>query len=123
MEKKAPPGSIDEYISAFPPDVRRKLTAIRRQIRKAAPDAVEKISYGMPAFALNGNLVYFAAHAHHIGFYPGSSRVVFGVFARELAGYARGKGSVQLPLDEPLPLDLIARIVEHRAAENRVRRR
>jgi uncharacterized protein YdhG (YjbR/CyaY superfamily) len=121
MVKPGGPASIDDYIKACPTDVRKKLIQIRLLVRSVAPDAAEKISYQMPAFYLNGNLVYFAAFANHIGFYPGSGQVVFGKFRKELAKYKSGKGSVQFPLDEKLPLALIKRIVKFRAEENRVK--
>lgn len=111
------PTSIDAYISAFPPGIRKLLRSVRTTIHKAAPDAVEAISYGMPTFKLGGrNLVHFAAYAHHIGFYPVPSGI--NAFKKELAPYKQGKGSVQFPLDTPLPLDLITRIVRYRAKEN-----
>jgi uncharacterized protein YdhG (YjbR/CyaY superfamily) len=108
--------SIDEYIASFPEDIRALLTQMRETIRAAAPDAEEKISYQMPTFALKGNLVYFAAYKHHIGFYPAPRGIE--AFKDELAAYKGAKGSVQFPLDQPLPLDLIRRIVEYRVAEN-----
>ncbi len=110
------PTTIDEYIAGFPPDVQEVLQKIRATIRKAAPEAEEKISYQMPAFVLNGNLVYFAAFKTHIGFYP----IPTGVekFKDELSVYKQGKGSVQFPLDRPMPYDLITRIVKFRAEEN-----
>ena len=97
------------------------LEDLRRTIRAAAPRAEEKISYRMPAFYLQGNLVYFAVFKNHIGFYPTSSGVE--AFARELASYDVSKGTVRFPLDRPLPLKLIARIVRFRAAENLKRAR
>lgn len=108
--------SIDEYIATFPPYVQEKLEQMRATIRAAAPDAVEKVSYGMPTFALKGNLVHFGAFKTHIGFYPTPGGIE--KFKDELAGYKSAKGSVQFPLDEPLPLDLVRRIVEFRVAEN-----
>ena len=110
------PSTIDEYMASVPPDVQRMLSALRSTIRRAAPDATEKIAYRMPTFDYNGNLVHFAAFAHHIGFYPAASGVT--AFAKELKGYKTSKGAVQFPLDEPLPLDLIARIVKFRVSEN-----
>jgi uncharacterized protein YdhG (YjbR/CyaY superfamily) len=117
MEKQKDVSSIDEYIGMFPPDVQVKLQQIRKTIHEAAPGAQEKISYKMPAFTLNGNLVYFAAFKSHIGFYPIPSGIE--AFKEELSKYEQGKGSVQFPLDEPMPLDLIRRIVLFRAEENR----
>ena len=108
--------SIDEYIATFPPDVQEKLEQMRAAIRAAAPDAVEKISYQMPTFAENGNLVFFGVFKQHIGFYPTPSGIE--AFKDELSVYKGAKGSVQFPLDEPLPLDLVRRIVEFRVAEN-----
>ncbi len=101
--------SIDGYIANFPEEVQRKLRELRAAIKAAAPGAEEKISYMMPAFALNGTLVYFAAFKKHIGFFPTSSGIR--VFQRELAAYETSKGTVRFPLDKPLPLKLISRIV------------
>ncbi len=114
---KSIPGSVDEYIAGFPPDVREALETLRRTIRKAAPRAEERISYRMPAFADHGILVWFAAHKDHIGFYPTASGIL--AFRRELSKYALSKGTVRFPLDKQLPLGLIARIVKLRVAENR----
>jgi uncharacterized protein YdhG (YjbR/CyaY superfamily) len=108
--------SIDAYIAGFPPDIQERLATIRATIRAAAPDAVERIAYQMPTFALHGNLVHFAAFKNHIGFYPAPSGIE--AFAEDLSRYGSSKGAVRLPLDEPLPLDLIRRIVEFRVAEN-----
>jgi uncharacterized protein YdhG (YjbR/CyaY superfamily) len=119
MERTKGFATIDEYIQSYPAEVQEKLTQLRLLVRSVAPEAREKISYQMPAFSLNGNLVYFAAHANHIGFYPGSGQVVFGRFRKELAAYKSGKGSVQFPLDKPLPIALIRRIVKFRTEENR----
>jgi uncharacterized protein YdhG (YjbR/CyaY superfamily) len=110
---------IDSYIAAFPPAVRARLRTLRTAIRRAAPDAIERISYRIPTFSLCGNIVHFAAYEHHIGFYPGASGVK--KFARELGAYEFAKGSVQFPHDRPLPLDLIAEIVTFRRAENLAR--
>jgi uncharacterized protein YdhG (YjbR/CyaY superfamily) len=109
-------GSIDEYILQFSPEIQEKLSMLRKVIKEAAPDADEKISYQMPTFVLHGNLVYFAAFKKHIGFYPTPSGI--GAFKEELAEYKGAKGSVQFPLDKPLPYELIKRIVEYRVAEN-----
>ena len=108
--------SIDEYIAAFPEEVQKMLEELRAVIKAAAPDAVEKISYQMPAFALKGNLVYFAAFKNHIGFYPAPRGIE--AFKDELSIYAGGKGSIRFPIDKPLPLELIGRIVKFRVAEN-----
>ncbi|MCE3200142.1 DUF1801 domain-containing protein [Paenibacillus sonchi] len=109
--------SIDDYITQAPPEIREKLEAVRKVIHEAAPEAKEKISYQMPTFFLHGNLVHFAAFKKHIGLYPAPSGIE--AFQEELAQYKGAKGSVQFPLDKPLPLDLISRIVKFRAAENR----
>lgn len=108
--------NINEYINLFPEDVQDKLRKLRSTIRKAAPNAEEKISYQMPAFALNGNLVYFAAYKKHIGFYPTSSGIK--KFQTELTKYKTTKGAIQFPMDQPLPLKLIAKIVKYRIKEN-----
>jgi uncharacterized protein YdhG (YjbR/CyaY superfamily) len=110
------PKTIDEYIAGFPLDVQDILQKIRATIRQAAPEAQEKISYQMPTFALNGNLVHFAAFKNHIGFYPIPSGIE--AFKEDLSPYKQGKGSVQFPLDQPIPYDLIARITAFRAREN-----
>ena len=107
---------IDEYISGFPSEVQEILKTIRKLIRDIAPDAEEKISYQMPAFALHGNLVYFAAFKNHIGFYPTSSGIA--AFEDELSDYKHAKGSLQFPLNKPIPYELIKRITEFRVAEN-----
>jgi uncharacterized protein YdhG (YjbR/CyaY superfamily) len=112
--------TIDEYIGAFPEDVQRILNELRQTIRKAAPDAEETINYQMPTFTLNGNLVHFAAFKNHIGFYPTPTGIE--AFKQELSRYKGAKGSVQFPIDEPLPLPLIRRIVEYRVKENLARK-
>jgi uncharacterized protein YdhG (YjbR/CyaY superfamily) len=109
--------SIDAYIAAAPADRRALLDELRATIRAAAPQAKETISYNMPAFAENGTLVYFATMTNHIGFYPTASGIA--AFQEELAAYAGSKGAVHLPLDRPLPLDLIQRMVQFRVEENR----
>jgi uncharacterized protein YdhG (YjbR/CyaY superfamily) len=108
--------TIDEYIAEFPKDIQQKLKEIRTAIKKAAPKAEEKISYAIPTFALHGNLVHFAAFRNHIGFYPAPRAIE--EFKKELSKYKGGKGTVQFPLDEPLPLPLIAKMVKFRVAEN-----
>jgi uncharacterized protein YdhG (YjbR/CyaY superfamily) len=114
--KKDQPSTIDEYIAQFPRDVQQILFKIRAVIRESAPEAVEKISYQMPAFYLKGNLVYFGVHKHHIGFYPTGSGVE--AFKEELSAYKGSKGAVQFPFDEPIPYELISKIVKFRVAEN-----
>ncbi|NJN18122.1 MAG: hypothetical protein HC822_18580 [Oscillochloris sp.] len=119
MDATAPPAefaSIDEYIAAFPADVQVLLKQLRATIKAAAPEAEERISYKMPTFSLHGNLVHFAAYKQHIGLYPTPSGM--SAFDAELAPYKRAKGSVQFPLSEPLPLDLVTRIVQARVAQN-----
>lgn len=108
--------NIDEYISAFPENIVERLQLIRKTIRECAPEAVEKISYQMPAFFQNGVLVYFAAHKNHIGFYPASLGI--SVFQGELSNWKTSKGTVQFPHDQVIPIDLIRRITEFRLSEN-----
>ncbi|MDF2700352.1 MAG: hypothetical protein K0Q49_1910 [Haloplasmataceae bacterium] len=108
--------SIDEYILQFSPEVQEKLNTLRNVIKESAPDAYEKISYQMPTFDLHGNLVHFAAFKNHIGFYPAPSGIV--AFKNELTEYKSAKGSVQFPIDKPLPYDLIRKIVKFRVVEN-----
>ena len=108
--------NIDEYIQTFPEEIRRILQKIRMTINEATPDAEEAISYQIPTFKLNGNLVHFGAYKKHIGLYPaprGNNK-----FKKELAAYKVGKGTVRFPLDKPIPLQLIKKIVEYRAKEN-----
>jgi len=117
MEKKqATPATIDEYIARYPQDVQVILGKIRAVIHEAAPEAVERISYQMPCFYQNGNLVWFGAHTNHIGFYPTGSGVE--AFKDELAAYRWAKGTLRFPLDEPIPYELISKIVKFRVAEN-----
>ena len=116
---KSAPASVDAYIAGSPPDVRAVLQKIRSTVRKAAPDAEEKISYMMPAIFLEGPLVYYAAFKNHIGFFPTSTGVQ--AFKSELAAYETSKGTIRFPLDKPVPLVLIARIVKFRVKENRSR--
>ena len=114
---KKPFKTIDEYIRTFPQEVQTILEKMRKTIREAAPGAVETISYQMPTFKLNGKgLVYFAAFKNHIGFYPIPSGVE--AFEKELSPYKQGKGSVQFPIDQPVPYDLVKRIVTFRVNEN-----
>lgn len=107
---------IDTYISEFPEEIQALLTQIRVTIRAAAPEAEEAIKYAMPTFVLNGNLVHFAAFKNHIGFYPVPSGIK--AFEEELSVFKMGKGSVQFPLDKPMPLELIDKIVRFRVMEN-----
>ena len=113
---QAIPLNVDEYISTYPKDVQQVLLQLRALIKKAAPGATELISYRMPAYKLNGVLVYFAAHKNHIGFY--ATPTGHKAFIKDLAVYKSGKGSVQFPLDKPLPKALITRIVKFRVQQN-----
>ncbi len=116
---QATPRTIDDYIAGFPRDVQKILQKVRTTIRKAAPDAQETIKYRMPTFTLKGNLVHFAAFKKHIGFYPVPTGIE--AFKKELSVYEGGKGSVQFPLDKPIPFGLISRIVKFRVKENLAR--
>ncbi len=120
MAKEPSATSIDDYIAAFPPGTRAALNDVRTQIRSSAPEATESISYAIPTFDLNGrHLVHFAGYEHHVGLYPGGSGIE--AFRDELGAYRTAKGSVQFPLDQPMPVALIGRIVEFRVEENRRR--
>ena len=110
------PKDIDEYIAGFPKEIQNTLEQLRATIKKAAPKAEEMISYGIPTFKMNGSLVYFAAYSNHIGFYPRVSAIES--FKKELSMYKGSKGTVQFPLDKPLPLELITKIVKFRVREN-----
>ena len=107
---------IDKHIAGFPKDVQVILEKIRKTIRKAAPNAQETINYGIPTFTLEGNLVHFAGFKNHIGFYPTPSGIE--KFKKELSVYEGAKGSVKFPLDEPIPYELISKIVLFRVKEN-----
>ncbi len=111
------PINIDAYIAGFPKATADLLATLRATIQQAAPEAGEVISYAMPAFKQNGILVYFAAYASHIGFYPTASGI--SAFKNDLSGFKSAKGSVQFPLDKPLPLSLITKIVQFKVAENK----
>lgn len=108
--KQKPPTTIDEYIADFPKDVQERLQKVRTAIKKAVPRAEEKIAYGIPTFVLNGNLIHFAGYQNHIGLYPGSKPIE--EFKDELTKYRLAKGTVQFPLDKPLPVGLIGRITK-----------
>ena len=116
MANRSTANSIDEYVAEFPPETQKVLEELRALIKAAAPDATEKISYAIPTFDLNGHLVHFAGYKNHIGFYPTGGGVE--AFKEELKPYKSGKGSMQFPLGQPLPTDLIRRIVEFRVEEN-----
>lgn len=109
--------TVDEYIASFPKDIKSRLEQLRQTVRKAAPQAEEIISYQMPAFRLRWMLIYFAAHKSHIGFYF-ASRTVLKEFKKEISFYKVSKGTIQFPLEKPLPLGLIAKIVKYRVKEN-----
>lgn len=113
------PANVEAYIAGFPPDVRAVLRKVRATIREAAPGAEEKISYGMPTYALKGTLVHFAAFEKHLSFFPTPSGIER--FGKELAEYGTSKGTVRFPLGTPVPYSLIARIVKFRVTENRAR--
>jgi uncharacterized protein YdhG (YjbR/CyaY superfamily) len=115
-KKKAAYTTVDEYIAQAPKDVQPILKKIRATIKKAAPKAEERIGYQMPGYYLNGPLVWFGAHPHHIGLYPTGEGIT--AFKTELAGYKTSKGAVQFPLDEPMPYALITKIVKYRVKEN-----
>jgi uncharacterized protein YdhG (YjbR/CyaY superfamily) len=104
--------TVDDYLAAMPAETRAKLERLRRTVRQEAPDAVEKISYGIPTFVLHGNLVHYAGYENHIGFYPGSEAIRH--FADRLEGFETGKSTVRFPLDRPLPLELVRDIVRFR---------
>lgn len=108
--------NIDEYIAIFPPSTQNLLTQIRQLISKAAPNATESIKYAMPTFEYFGNLVHFAAYKNHVGFYPSPSGLK--AFKNEIDAYVNSKGAVQFPLNKPLPLSLISKIVKYRVIEN-----
>lgn len=110
------PTTVDAYIASFPPETQVLLEQMRQTIRDAAPDATELISYGMPGYKLRGSLVWFAAAKNHIGFYPSTSGVQY--FLEKYGHLKSSKGAIQLPLDQPLPLDMVADIVRMRVAEN-----
>ncbi|MFZ2310165.1 MAG: DUF1801 domain-containing protein [Patescibacteria group bacterium] len=108
--------NIDEYILSFPVDVQKKLNDIRGLVKKIIPQASEAIKYGMPTFVLNGNLLHFAAFKKHIGLYPTPSAVI--KFKKELSKYSTSKGTIQFSLNEPLPINLITKIIKFRVVEN-----
>lgn len=112
--KTAP--DTDTYIASFPKETQKLLQQIRKAIKEAAPKAEELISYGMPAYKLNGPVVYFAGYEHHIGFYPTGSGIA--AFTKEIAKYKSSKGAVQFPLDKPIPVTLVKQMVKFKVAEN-----
>jgi len=114
--KKKTPKNFSDYADRFPRAAQRLLRKLRQTIKKAAPKAKETISYGIPTFTFDGYLVHFAAYERHIGFYPGAA--ARRAFKKELSAYKTAKGSVQFPLDKPLPLALVSRIVKFKARQN-----
>ena len=116
MKKTKPPKNFDEYLTLFPENVRVLLSKLHETIKKAAPKAEEVISYGMPAFKYHGMLAYFAGYKHHIGFYP--MPLAIKAFKKELSDYKTSKGAVQFPLDKPLPVRLISKMIKSRVKEN-----
>ncbi len=120
MADRSTAGSTDEYIAEFPPRTRKVLEEVRALIKATAPDATEVMSYAIPTFNLNGrHLVHFAGYERHVGFYPGASGIA--AFEAELVAYKHAKGSVQFPFDQPIPADLIRRMVEFRVREEAAR--
>lgn len=116
---KSDPVDMDSYIAGFPEHTQKMLEQMRETIRKAAPDATETISYAIPTYKYYGNMVHFAGYERHIGFYPGSSGIEH--FKNEFSGYKFAKGSVQFPLSQPLPLDLVTRMVLYCVERNRLK--
>jgi uncharacterized protein YdhG (YjbR/CyaY superfamily) len=122
MDRKPQPiQTIDEYIAQYPEEIRDLLQKLRQTIRESAPEAREAISYRIPTFKLNGNLVHFAAFRDHISLFPTSSGV--DAFREELSGYKISKGTIQFPLDKPIPFDLVRKIVKFRVRENQGKKR
>lgn len=108
--------SVDQYIAGFSSQTQEILQSLRKMIQQLVPEATEKISYQMPTFVLHGNLVHYAAYKNHIGFYPGASGIK--AFESAISSYKSAKGSVQFPITEPLPYELITEIVKYRVADN-----
>jgi uncharacterized protein YdhG (YjbR/CyaY superfamily) len=109
--------TIDEYIKNFEPEIQKTLNEIRNFIKKEIPEATEKISYGMPTFYLNGNLIHFAAFKDHYSFFPSPSGIDAS-FEKELVPYRAGKGTLRFPIDEPIPWDIIKKVLQFRVKEN-----
>ena len=108
---------VEEYLSALPADIRSKMEDLRSVIKQAAPEATEVISYNMPAFRFHGILLYYAAHTEHIGFYPANTHVIE-QFRDDLKGYQTSKGTIKFPMDKPIPVSLVKRIVKFRVKQN-----
>lgn len=119
MQNNSKPENIDQYIAEFPKEIQKILSEVRTIIQKAAPEATEKMSYAMPTFYLDGNLVHFAAYKHNIGFYPAPSGLK--AFEEEISQYKNSKGAVQFPIDQKMPLALISKIVKFRVEENKLK--
>ena len=117
MTPGSSPTTVDEYIAGFPKDVQKILKEVRAVVRAAAPDAQERIAYQMPTYTMGKNLAHFAAFKNHIGFYPTPNGI--SSFEKQLSKYKRAKGSVQFPIDEPIPIALIKKIVEYRVKEQK----
>jgi len=109
--------TVDEYLSTLPTDFRGKIEKLRSVIKQAAPEATEVISYNMPAFRFHGILVYYAAHKEHIGFYPANTHVIE-QFRDDLKGYETSKGTIKFPMNKPIPVSLVKKIVEFRVKQN-----
>ena len=116
QKKEDKPTTVDEYIVQFPQDVQQILFKVRALVKELAPAATERISYGMPGFYLNGMLVWFAGHKDYIGFYPTGEGIE--AFKNELSGYKWSKGAVQFPLDQPIPYELMRKMVNFRISQN-----
>lgn len=117
MDQTLPkPTTIDAYIAAFPVETQVLLESLRQAIRDMAPEATECINYGIPTYQLHGNLVHFAGYKHHIGFYPGAAGIA--EFQDAFAGYKSAKGSVQFPINQPLPLEIVQEVVRFRVQQN-----
>jgi uncharacterized protein YdhG (YjbR/CyaY superfamily) len=108
---------MDEYIETFEPEIQKTLNEIRNFIKKEVPEATEKISYGMPTFYMNGNLVHFAAFKDHYGFFPSPSGID-DFFEKELAPYHTGKGTLRFPIDKPIPWEIIQKVIQFRVKQN-----
>lgn len=108
--------TIDDYINSYSADIQKLLQQMRSTIKKAAPEATEAISYGIPTFKQNGNLVHFGGYETHIGFYPGAEAIE--MFKDSFKGYKTSKGTVQFPVDQPLPLELVTKITKYRVKQN-----
>ncbi|MFN5359484.1 MAG: iron chaperone [Bacteroidota bacterium] len=119
MKSSAPAESFEKYADDFPSEVKKRLFTLRAIVKELAPEATEKISYRMPAYFLNGRLLYFAAHKNHIGFYPMASGIV--MIKDKLQDYVHATGSIQFPHDQPLPLKLVRQIIVFRVKENRAK--